>query len=241
MKKLAVLLALVMTVLCLTGCGKDDSGKNSGQNAKMTKGEIITFGHYEQDNNLSNGVEPIEWIVLDVQDGKALLLSRYALDAIAYHSVSDDITWENCTLRRWLNNDFRNSAFSAKEQQAILTTDVDNSNAQGYGRWNTDGGNNTRDRIFLLSYHEAFDLYFSNDEARMCVPTDFAVANGAWTSSVYKVNGRKTGAGWLRSPGCNQSYGAIVDGDGSRGYYTVSYDGNVIRPALWVNLNSDIF
>ena len=90
---------------------------------------MIPFGHYEQDNNPGNGPEPIEWLVLDIQDGKALLLSKYGLEAKAYNTKFVDITWENCTLRTWLNGEFLAKAFSAEEQSAILLTEVDNSDA----------------------------------------------------------------------------------------------------------------
>lgn len=48
-------------------------------------GNIVTYGHYEQHNDFSNGKEAIEWIVIkhDNKNGKSLLLSRYGLDA--YH------------------------------------------------------------------------------------------------------------------------------------------------------------
>jgi ABC-type antimicrobial peptide transport system permease subunit len=85
-------------------------------------GDIVTFGHYEQDNNQEDGKEKIEWIVLDKKDNKALLISKYALDCQPYHKVREPITWGNCTLRRWLNNAFLHTAFSAKEQSIIPTT-----------------------------------------------------------------------------------------------------------------------
>ena len=74
-------------------------------------GSIVTFGHYEQDGNLDNGQEKIEWIVLDVQKERCLLLSRYCLDTKSYHSKGKNITWKDCTLRKWLNHDFLNTAF----------------------------------------------------------------------------------------------------------------------------------
>ena len=120
-----------------------------------TIGGIVTFGRYEQDANEENGPEEIEWIVLDVQDRKALLLSRYGLEAKPYNTENTDVTWEICTLRTWLNSDFRNKAFSAEEQSAILTTTVDNSSSQGHNDLISIDGNNTQDKIFLLSYAEA--------------------------------------------------------------------------------------
>ena len=112
-----------------------------------TIGSIVTFGRYEQDGDKENGPEEIEWVVLDVQDGKALLLSKYGLEAKPYNTEYTDVTWETCTLRAWLNSDFLNKAFSAEEQSAILTTTVDNSSSQGYNDLNSIDGNNTRDKI----------------------------------------------------------------------------------------------
>lgn len=76
----------------------------------------MSFGKYEQDNNTSNGKEKIEWLVLEVKDGKALVISKYALDCKPYNTSSTNVTWETCSLRNWLNNDFINSAFSATEK-----------------------------------------------------------------------------------------------------------------------------
>lgn len=79
-------------------------------------GHYVSFGKYEQDNNTSNGKEKIEWLVLEVKDGKALVISKYALDCKPYNTSSTNVTWETCSLRNWLNNDFINSAFSATEK-----------------------------------------------------------------------------------------------------------------------------
>ncbi len=56
--------------------------------------------------------------------------------------------WENCTLCTWLNETFLNKAFNKYEQFAILLTDVDNSELQCYSEWDTNGGNNTLDKVF---------------------------------------------------------------------------------------------
>ncbi len=211
---------------------------------RLEAGSTLTFGHYEQDNDLSNGTEPIEWLVLDVQDHRALLLSRYGLDAKPYHEVYADITWENCSLRRWLNDEFINTAFTAREQTGILTTAVDNSRSQGY--WDTDGGNNTQDQIFLLSYAEAskylgVTLTDNNTKSRVA-PTAYAVKRRAWTDNNYKTaDNTDAGWWWLRSPGSDQVSASYVLADGSLGYYNVNCDIAVVRPALWINLESDIF
>ena len=105
-------MCLVFVMLFSSACFAEDL---SPKEDFLTVGNVVTFGHYEQDADESNGPEPIEWIVLDVQDGKALLLSKYVLDAKPYYTEGTDITWETCTLRTWLNNYFLNNA-SSQEQ-----------------------------------------------------------------------------------------------------------------------------
>lgn len=81
----------------------------------ITVGDIITFGHYEQDNDLNNGEEPIEWIVLktDVKKNRVLLLSRYGLDAHHFDVDTYYYGWDKSEIRKWLNSTFLKSAFSA--------------------------------------------------------------------------------------------------------------------------------
>ncbi len=222
-------------------------GKTSGS-PLIQVGNIVTFGHYEQDNNLSNGSEAIEWIVLDVHDGKALLLSRYGLDAKPYNTEFTDITWEKCTLRSWLNNEFLRTAFSSEEQTAILITTVDNSANQhhiGFG-WCTNGGNNTQDKVFLLSCAEVEQYLsvkqdFRSTEARV-TPTEYAIKAGADANDTYKTaDGSMAGWWWLRSPGYHQHSGAAVDSAGVLSHFSSSFDTGIVRPALWLNLNSGIF
>ena len=199
-------------------------------------GEYITFGHYPQTSSGTDSTA-IEWLVLDVQDGKALIISKYALDSKPYNTEYTSVTWETCTLRNWLNKDFLLMAFTSAEQDAILTTTVNNSSSQGL--WGTNGGNNTQDKVFLLSYKEA-STYFSSDDARMCAPTDYAIAQGAWASDDYKVNGRGTGLWWLRSPGQSSASACPIFSLGGFGTYShaVNLASDVVRPAFWLNLSS---
>ncbi|MCR5136276.1 MAG: serine/threonine protein kinase [Oscillospiraceae bacterium] len=198
-------------------------------------GDTVTFGHYEQDSNTSNGQEAIEWIVLDVQINKVLLISRYGLDAKAYNTAGQSVTWENCTLREWLNDGFLNTAFSADEQKAIITTSVDNSKSQGNSSWGTDGGSNTKDSVFLLSYKEA-EEYFDSDIGRNCTTTKYAVKQGASTTNEGEC------WWWLRSPGENQRSAAGVYPGGWLGDNSRVHSGiRVVRPAFWLNLKSGIF
>jgi hypothetical protein len=106
-------------------------------------------------------------------------------------------------------------------------------------KYDTEAGNATRDKIFLLSINEANE-YFASDEARMCVPTAYAIANGAYTNDNYRVDGEATCYWWLRSPGDDQRSAVIVVSDGSvfslgdlvfRGLACV-------RPAMWISLDA---
>lgn len=195
-------------------------------------GDSITFGMYEQDNDIDNGKEDIEWIILDINDNQALLISRYALDAHAYHENFDEITWRDCEIRAWLNSDFYNEAFSDEERTRIIETAVETPDNPTYS---TDGGMDTVDSVFLLSIDEA-DIYFADNESRICDPTDYALAQGVYTN---ELNGMHA-TWWLRTPGFENGYACVVHarsgriGDDGRG---VGNDIGAVRPAVWISLN----
>lgn len=136
----------------------------------------IKFGRYPQASKNENAL--IEWLVLKNDGSKALLISKYALDCQQYHTSRIFGTWENCTLRKWLNGTFISNAFSHEEQAMILSTTTESANK--------------KDRVFLLSMDEAWE-YFSSDSTRQCQGTAYCYAQGAY----------KTGNGhcawWLRS------------------------------------------
>ena len=218
----------------------------AARDAKFAVGNYVTFGTYPQ-TKAGNDATPIEWLVLARDGDKALLISRYALDAQPYNKDYTSVTWETCTLRTWLNGTFYNKAFSSAEQAAILTTNVDNSKNQCYSGWSTSGGNNTQDKVFLLSYAEA-NKYFgvtydnsSNTKSRVA-PTAYAIAQGAWTDSFDKTADRAdAGHWWLRSPGNYRDYAASVYTNGSLFGANVDANSGSVRPALWVNIEAGIF
>lgn len=195
--------------------------------ARAGIGSYVRFGFYEQDGNESNGEEEIEWRVLDIQDGGVLLISRYALDCKPYNDEKSDVTWETCTLRQWLNYDFIYTAFSAEEREYIPTVLLTANTNPYYG---TDSGNDTQDRVFVLSITEA-NKYFDFDSARCCKPTDYADINGVYV-------GERSGncAWWLRSPCADQDGAACVITDGSIDYAGLLADAGdaAVRPAIWV-------
>ena len=208
---------------------------NKIKNIKV--GDTYTFGAYEQDNSTSNGKEAIEWTVLDKDGMSLLLISKQALDCQQYNTSYTDVTWESCSLRKWMNGTFLNKAFNAEEQAQIQNTTV---SADKNPEYNTNPGNATTDKVFLLSINEV-EKYFNSDEARKCAPTAYAKAQGAYTSDSYKTaSGAATCWWWLRSPGTNRNYAAYVSSDGSvscSGDF-VSNVADAVRPALWINLDS---
>lgn len=194
-------------------------------------GNTYRFGSYEQDNNKSNGQEDIEWLVLAKEGTKILVISKYALDCQQYNTTMyTDVTWETCTLRKWLNSNFLGSAFTADEKAMIPTVTVSADKNPGYS---TNPGNATQDQVFLLSIPEV-NKYFNSDSARQCKPTDYAVANGALENDSGNC------WWWLRSPGYTQGSAATVYDDGDVDEYGsyVFRARDAVRPALWIDLNS---
>ena len=129
-------------------------------------------------------------------------------------------------LFRSLNGEFYDTAFNEEEKGRIALTEVENADNPRYG---TEGGEDTEDRIFLLSLEEA-EMYFEDDEDRRAFPTEYAVAKGIW---VWEKTG--TVWWWLRSPGYDSGGSAAgVDPDGSLNYIGtyVYYSRYAVRPAL---------
>ena len=128
-----------------------------------------------------------------------------------------------------------------------MQTKVSNARSECYSIWNTNGGNDTQDKIFLLSYREAnkyFDVTYENSQnmRSRVVPTEFVKKQGAWTNSDYKAEGGKpAGWWWLRSPGNFQNRAAHVDHGGSLTYINVLSESASVRPAFLLHLGSDLF
>lgn len=188
----------------------------------------IEFGRYPQASKNENAL--IEWLVLKNDGSKALLISKYALDCQQYNTSDRNVTWETCTLRKWLNGAFFNNAFSVDEQKQILSTTVTPD-------YSTDPGNNTKDRVFLLSIAEA-EKYFGSDSTRQCQGTVYCYAQGA-----YKARNGNCWW-WLRSLSSPHSFNfdnryafyVFSHGKVSREGSSADYDRIAVRPALWINL-----
>ena len=204
--------------------------------------QTIEFGRYMQDEN--GLAAPIEWLVLSLTPYRALLISKFNLICKPYNTSEAEVTWESCTLRKWLNEDFFNAAFSDGEKATIPTVTV---SADKNPDYITNSGNATQDKVFLLSIAEV-NRYFKSNEERMGTPTAYAKANGTYPGKKHIKVGTGARVWWLRSPGECQHNAAIVDIDGhvfssgwgvnsvfSVGFET--YDYNIcVRPALWIDL-----
>ena len=227
-KRLISILAVLslLAALCTGAAFAADETENA---SNYEIGDIVTYGNYEQDGFYSNGEETIEWIVIARdRDNHALLLSRYCLDALPYNEDGGDVTWEDSSIRAWLNGEFLESAFGGDPNGFICTAECKTKD----GRSGTDGGENTTDRIFLLAVDEVTQ-YFPADTSRRAPVTEYAKEQGA----EYDKNGN--GWWWLRTPGKTQDMAAGVHTAGG-----VNYDGRdvdrtdlCIRPALWLDLD----
>ena len=252
-----LVMAMLPTAALAADTGKAIQLVSEGSAGNLGGGQAdnVYFGNYYQSNDSTK--EPVKWRVLSNTGGQLFLLADQNLDVFQYHTEEETVTWETSTMRSWLNgyrassntggdngtdytgDNFLDAAFSAKEQNAIVVTAVVNDDNPVYG---TDGGNDTNDRIFLLSISDVSNRnYFPSY-------TNFS------TNTAYVAGGGKLGKGmngtgepdwwWLRSPGFYNWQAAFMDWeDGSP-----VTDGNpvnnktaAVRPAFNLNLSDVLF
>ena len=142
-------------------------------------------------------VEPIKWQILS-NDGDSLkVVCASVLVNKPFGNI--DNNYKNSTIRSWLNNEFYNTAFSTLQQGVVLTTTVDNSKASTAYIYNGYTCANTEDKIYLLSYAEAYAITTSPEasELRTKVATDYARALGV---SIQTNENYGCASWWLRSP-----------------------------------------
>jgi len=202
-------------------------GVGNGQYSYMnTPFQVVQFGSFEQDNNIYNGPESIQWYVIYSDSQKALLLSRFALINKQFNKVWTNVTWDNSSIRTWLNNDFYYSAFTYNDRNLIRT------NGLGYSSWYSGYGEiATSDNVFLLSLNEV-NYYLGGIVGRLVTPTPYARANGIQTT-----NGNSWW--WLRTMGDSNKVAQFIFENGnisSIGRDVSSYVGGV-RPAIWVDVS----
>ena len=183
----------------------------------MMAGAVIPFGGYD-------------WRVLEVQDGRALILSNRVIEKRAYHGVYMSITWAQSNLRNYLNSSFYNS-FSAEDRALIAETKTVNNDNSWFG---TNGGSDTNDKIFLLSIEEVVKYFGDSGQLMNKNPN-----SENWIDDQHNPSRQEVDfSWWLRSPGNDSNYAAFINVSGRIIVY-----GNVVtdikigvRPALWINM-----
>ncbi|MGN1205995.1 MAG: DUF6273 domain-containing protein, partial [Eubacterium sp.] len=273
-RKVAVVLVvvLVMSILPTNRLSMVQAAENYGiSNPRVENGittwDCIYFGNYWQEDTNGDGTAdkndaktPIKWRVLSVDGDDTFLLADQNLDCQNYNNTWTEVTWETCTMRSWLNgygadanicgtdystDNFLDNAFTADEQSAIKTTNVVN---VGNPDFVTEGGNNTSDQVYLLSFGEVtnsdygFPTLFSenleNRRIRSALNTAYAKEQGASTSPDTEYIGN--GCWCLRSPGYNGFFVSDVGYDGfvSSLGNNISIGLHAVRPVLHLNLSS---
>ena len=173
--------------------------------------DVITLGKYEQDANLENGSEDVEWIVLEKNDETALLISRFALDTVKFNETREGVTFEASTLCAFLNGDFYNNVFN-DDEKAIFPE--------------------SEGKVFLLSKEDAFK-YLSVDETHVdrALATAFAKSKGARTRNDACF-------WWLEDAGNTENSAKYVyfDGTVQDNGFAVDYSEVAVRPVIRVKL-----
>lgn len=217
-----VVLAATMAVLRVTAYRHTFSWMRKAQ-----VGDVVYLGSWEQDGRSGNGGEDIAWIVLEREGDRLYLVSKITCVSKFYNDGGGSATWETSTLRQWLNGEFYDTAFSEKEKALIQETDVP---AEQEKTSRIEQGNDTRDKVFLLSKGEA-ERYFTEDTERKCRTSRAAEGSEILTSDLYCW-------WWTRTVGqhdgnafCVHPRGNVIPGGTA---LDLPYVG--VRPAMWIDL-----
>lgn len=170
-------------------------------------GDYVFFGSYEQDNNLNNGKEYIEWLVLEIKENKALVISKYGLERMPFNNRRVAFNWDSSSIKNWLEESFLINSFSSKNKSSILN-------------------------ILLLDVYEV-KKYFKTNSERKCTPTKYCNRNwgynswwvnsqGSWSTSAIDVSGD----GVIND-------GTLPDRNGNY----IDNCNAMVRPALWIDLS----
>lgn len=190
----------------------------------MRKDDLIAFGNFK-------------WRVLDVEDGKVLIVTEKIIELRWYHEEFVETTWADCEMRRYLNNEFY-QAFNQDEKARIVST----VNSNPCNPWfKTKGGIDTIDKIFLLSLEEVC-TYFGDSSENLAVKK-----SQKWCIEDENNMKRQSKFGdrfhwWrLRSPGYYGRTAASVSSNGNvyvrgNGVHGRPKDGGGVRPALWLKI-----
>lgn len=199
---------------------------------ELNIGSIIPFGDYN-------------WRILDIKNNTALIITEDIIEQRPYHTTYKDITWADCSLRKYLNDEFYNQFSEADKSRIVLTLNR-NPNNQWYG---SEGGADTQDFIFLLNIEEVACQYFGDSSSLLLNP---GKNQRYWFERKDKNNSKRSAKfkgriqwWWLRSPGRVNIKAVYIHGDGNIGIQGNNIlKGNIgdgmciggVRPALWLKL-----
>lgn len=198
--------------------------------------KTVTFGKYEQDGDVTNGMEPIEWFVLDEKDDKVLLISKKVIITIFFHNFKNErVKWDKSILRLFLNMVFYEESFTDSERKAIVETKVINNYKNSFGH---SMGIDTMDHIFVLNQEELMK-YFKNDNERRAEGTKYGGTIGLSLYSTLPIEENafmNASYYWVRDVGYSDNDVSCVNHDGSINIYGYQYETNGIgvRPCIWI-------
>lgn len=189
-----------------------------------TKGMTVHFGSVEQNHDISDGKEAIQWTVLDVGRDKALLISKYGLEIVVFQKLKagETTSWSECSLRSYTNGNFYREAFTSQEKSAILDTKHDG----------------VSDKVFILSKEEV-QKYFPQASSRKLRATAHARTD-FWTGYGSRDYPDKDVLWWTRSMYKNRMVCTVND-DGEFWNSSTDNSPEYLRPALWIDLKSQYF
>ena len=207
------------------GNGQSDTGVSATHNYQV--GDEISFGTLNGQKNT--------WKILKLQERLALVICSTFICEMPFQQTSEEntnnvffrlnTTWEACTLRKWLNNDFVNGFFSSSERERIQPHEVDNV-----------GCGPTTDKVFLLNIREVLTL-FPDEQSR-------SIGNWWWlrepgyltdNSILHDINDFNTYID-LSKPTYDCYAGVFDSGAVDAGGY-IAHGKSAVRPAMWVYLD----
>ena len=230
--KSAVIIALVLVLVIVVGLGinvttNHESTNNGSISQENTEKEAFET-EYAALKEAAVGEEidlaHATWRVLAVEEGKVLLIRKYVLRKIAYNNSYNQITWQNCTLRNWLNETYYKQYFSEEEQSVILETELENKGSKKYG---TRSEYNTTDRIFCLSIKEA-EKYFTSEADRIAMTEDGSIAFW-WLRDVWDSDEECVASGVYSGNICAWGHSISF-------YENEKGETATVRPAMWVSV-----
>lgn len=204
-------------------------------------GDYVDSVHADDETTHYFAIDPIKWQVLENDGNRLFLLSERILSTQQYNVTGQQyavpVTWETSPLRTWLNREFVSNAFTSFESTAIQNSKVKN---DANPEHHTPGGNDTTDKLFLLSFSEVINPAYGFAENPSFSPTRVAVNTG-WSGHFEgQYNEGVADYWWLRSPGNSESLGGWINNGGAVDYGggNVIPPGNGVRPALNLKISS---